>query len=109
MKRHTNFTLPVEIGLDLNSVREIKIVFDQSGTRLYFVYPSENAVRESQEKNVILLRWSAADTNQFIAGRKIRMDTHIRLTGSEDNPETEIVELMMSPTLFTLEEVEDDD
>lgn len=94
--------------MDLNSVAGIRFLFVQDNVRMIWDYPSREAVREEGTNN-ILLRWTAEQTAQFAENRMVRMDTLIRLNGSEDNPETEVVSIRMNESLFREGEVSQDD
>lgn len=105
MKRLTNFLLPVEIGMDLTDVESIRFKFAQGIKSLVFDYPSAKVTRPGSE-NVLLLRWSVQDTAIFESGKKLEMDTFIKIIGSDENPWTDIVSVIMDRTLFTPEEVD---
>lgn len=105
MKRTTNYVLPVDIEFNLDLVKSIKFKFVQTGKTLVFTYPTFNAFRESDDKNTVLIRFTAAQTSMFNTEQDVAMDTLIKLKESDENPETNIVKFKMNPTLFTLEEV----
>lgn len=100
--------LPIEIGMSLDDVSSIRFLFVQDNVRMIWDYPSSDAVREDGTNNVIL-RWTAEQTAKFVQNRMVRMDTLIRLVGSDDNPETEIVNIRMNESLFVEGEVAQDD
>lgn len=104
MKKLTNFLLPIEIGINLDDVKSIIFKFQQGQKTMKFEYPSVRATRKENE-NIVLLRWTAADTMAFDTGRIVELDTFIRLFGSEENPWTAIAAVTMDRTLFTPEEV----
>lgn len=104
MKRATATTLPISIDIDLDEVQQIIFCFAQATHRLLFTYPSERAIRRENE-NIIDLLWTKQQTMSFAPG-DVKMDAHITLTDSNDNPDTDILTFQMKPTLFTLREVE---
>lgn len=105
MKRGTNAVMQVHLALDLDTVERIEFVFVQDMRRLNFVYPSERAIRDGENINLI---WTAQETFGFASGRQVSMDTHVHLLDSDTNPETAIVTVPFSATLFQLEEIEHD-
>lgn len=107
MKKLTNFILPVEIGMELDDVQSILFKFVQGNKTMLFQYPSAKATRKEGE-NTVLLRWTLEDTMVFSENRSIEMDTYIHLIDSDQNPETDIVSMTMNRTLFTQEEVADE-
>lgn len=103
MKRVTNGTLAVTINYELDDIESIKFVFTQGYKKLFFDYPSQNAIRKEGE-NVVLLYWNIHQTAMFEAD-DVEMDTFIKLKESEQNPETPIVTFKMNPSLFREGEV----
>lgn len=96
MKQGTQFALPVEIGMSLDEVSRIEFVFKQKSCKGFpaiktNVWPDDCTRQEGQ--NIILIPWTRAETYKF-------MDTRITLRDSTDQPQTEILALKMSPTLF---------
>lgn len=106
MKRGNRGRLPVNIGIDLNTVEKIEFIFKQGKNEKYVVYPSDDATRRENE-NIIDISWTGNDTILFSADKKIGMDTRIHITGSSDQPDTSIVYFHMNDTLFE-KAVEDD-
>lgn len=53
-----------------------------------------------ENTNTILVPFTETDTYMFNEGQVFFMDTKIYMTGSAQNPPTNIVEIMMSDTLF---------
>ena len=103
MKQGTQFVLPVEIGLDLDSVSRIEFVFKQRSCKGFpsikiNTWPDDCNRQEGQ--NIILIPWTQAETYKFMGGETLYMDTRIALKDSTDQPQTEILALKMSPTLF---------
>ena len=87
MKQGTQFALPVEIGMDLDDVSRIEFVFKQKNYNGFpaiksNVWPDDCTRQEGQ--NIILIPWTREET----------------LRDSTDQPQTEILTLKMSPTLF---------
>lgn len=122
MKQGTNFLLPITIEYDLTKIEKVEFIFKQLPTpnpsyiaqpkdipleeeiSLEFIYPSDTATLSDTEKDVINLHWNEDDTFKFIPDKYIYMDTRITLTESDQNPETKIIKLKMSPTLFKKDE-----
>ena len=98
MKQGTNNIMPVHFGIDLDGVSSIDFIFVQEEKKKYYTYPSDTAIRREGE-NVVELYWTEEDTYDFLTG-EVQLDTKIHLTGSEQNPPTEIVKFKMTPTLF---------
>lgn len=96
MKRGTKTILPVKIAIDLDEVEKVEFVFVQGATRLLFEYPSDKAIRDG--KNIDLI-WDCDETMMFREG-DVQMDTHIHLVGIDTNPETTPTKFKMSGTLF---------
>lgn len=105
MKKLTNFLLDIKFsGINLDDVEKMIFVFAQDGKRLLFNFPSNDAIRDG---DVISLKWDINKTKMFQAGREIKMDYIVKLIGIDQNPETSIVTMIMEPTLFRPEEVDD--
>ena len=105
MKQGLKFRLPVQFnGIHLDDVQSIRFRFQQGAVQLDFDYPSARTVR-SEGTDTVELVWTPEETFLFRAGDTILMDTHVVLTGSAYNPETNIVRMTMSPTLFYKSEV----
>ena len=106
MKKLTNFVFSFKPDISLDQVSGMEIVFVQGATRKLFTYPSATCTRDDAVINCV---WKATDTLPFKAGVPIKMDTLIRVNGSDFNPETMPVEFLMTDTLFRKEEVIPDD
>ena len=100
MKQGTTFTMDIGIDFDLDMVEHIDFLFVQGSVRRMYHYPSEQAVRQ-EGTNTIRLYWPYEETYLYKSGKEIRLDTYIRLTDSEFNPETEITSFTLNTTLFT--------
>lgn len=103
MKQGTQFALPVEIGMSLDEVSRIEFVSKQKSCKGFpaiksNVWPDDCTRQEGQ--NIILIPWTRAETYRFLGGETLYMDTRITLRDSTDQPQTEILALKMSPTLF---------
>lgn len=103
MKQGTQFALPVEIGMSLDEVSRIEFVFKQKSCKGFpatkaNVWPDDCTRQEG--RNIILIPWTRAETYKFMGDEKLYMDTRITLRDSTDQPQTEILTLKMSPTLF---------
>lgn len=107
MKRFTNTILPIIFsGIDLNTVSKIKIKFKQDSTTRIVQYPSEEAFL--MPDGVIGTRWTVEDTSKFSSDIPIEFDTQIWLKDSKMNLETRPSSFKMTPSLFVMEEVNDD-
>lgn len=105
MKQGLRLTMAVEFDLDLDAVKKIEFVFKQKGnsdTALKTATYPGDATRKGTE-NIILIPWTQAETYLFQAGKSFYLDTRISMRDTNDQPETNIVELVMNPTLFSEE------
>ena len=104
MKQGLRFTMAVEFDIDLDTVKKIEFLFKQKGnssdTALKTATYPEDATRKGTE-NIILIPWTQAETYLFQAGKSFYLDTRITLNDTDNQPETNIVELTMNPTLFS--------
>lgn len=102
MKQGNNFSLPVQIGMDLDLVERIEFVFRQRDVTKSFRYPSDEAYicPELSDRNVIDIVWNEEDTWMFDTRKPMYLDTRIYLIDSDENPETLPVELTMHNTCF---------
>lgn len=115
MKQGTSFILPVWFDYDLSQVTSIDFIFKQpvvknkaefssrrimDGIKKTFSYPSDTATLSEKEENTINLHWTRKDTYKFNPEETVYLDTRLNLKNSLENPETEIIEIKMLPTLF---------
>lgn len=115
MKQGTSFILPVWFDYDLSQVKSIDFIFKQpvsknktefssrkimDGVKKAFSYPSDVATLSTIDKDTINLYWTQKDTYKFNPEEPVYLDTRINLKNSIENPETEIIEIEMLPTLF---------
>ena len=95
--------MPIEFDIDLDGVEKIEFVFkkekDQKANAIKTAVYPDNAIRRTGE-NIVLVPWTQAETYLFQAGSHIFMDTRITMRDTDDQPETNIVQLEMSTTLF---------
>lgn len=101
MKQGTRFILLVEFDIDLDTVGKIEFVFKQekrinSAAVKINTYPNDCERKE----NTVLIPWTQEETYKFEPNRMLYMDTRITLKNSSDQPQTEIIPIKMSPTLF---------
>lgn len=106
MKRGTTPTLRVQIDVDPDIVERVDFLFKQFSSEdapalLEKRWPSDDV---SYSDGKFLIAISAEETRRFQEQRSLYMDTRISMIGGKI-PATEIVTLMMHPTLFS----EDDD
>ena len=105
MKRVTNAILPVRIkGVSLSDIRRCLFKFKQDKHEIIFTYPSDRVV--VIDEDTIGLKWTVEQTAMFNSQQKVAFDTMIWLTGTDQNPETNVSYFYMMPSLFTKEEVE---
>ena len=103
-KQGTTFSLAVDFtGLDLDKAERIEFIFRRGPTNASPLikrcsWPGE-AVREEGGRR-ILVPWAAAETWLVPGDGTFYLDTRITLRDSTDQPQTEILALKMSPTLF---------
>lgn len=104
MKQGLRFTMAVEFDIDLDTVKKIEFLFKQKGnssdTALKTATYPGDAKRKGTE-NIILIPWSQEETYRFSSGKSFYLDTRITLNDTDNQPETNIVELAMNPTLFS--------
>lgn len=100
MKQGLRFTMAVEFDIDLDTVKKIEFLFKQKGnssdTALKTATYPEDATRKGTE-NIILIPWSQEETYRFSSGKSFYLDTRITLNDTDNQPETNIVELAMNP------------
>ena len=100
MKAGLNFHLAVKFDLSLDDVAKIEFIFapqiSTSNPQKYAVWPGD--VTRKPGENVLLVPWTAVETRKFDG--VFLMDTRITMRDSEDQPETPIIKLRMSHTLF---------
>lgn len=97
MKQGTNCLLPISIGTDLALVKKIEFILKQNDLEMYFEYPSDKTIKDENAVNLI---FTQQDTWAFKPNVAIYIDTRITLWDSDYQPETEIVSIKMSKTLF---------
>ncbi len=95
--------MPIEFDIDLDGVEKIEFIFkkekDQKANAIKTAVYPDNATRKGTE-NIILIPWTQAETYLFQAGKSLYLDTRITMRDTDDQPETNIVQLEMSTTLF---------
>ena len=105
MKRVTNAILPIRIkNVSLSDIRKCLFKFKQDEREIIFTYPSDRVV--VIDKDVVGLKWTVEETEMFNSQQKVAFDAMIWLTGTDQNPETNVSYFYMMPSLFTKEEVE---
>ena len=111
MKQGITFTMPITIeGLDLALVESIEFIFKVRNIKTLpsFKTAYYSAAGESGDvifsDNVFYIPWTREETYNVVGGSNFYLDTRIRLVDSDENPETNIVELTMHPTLFNVGE-----
>lgn len=107
MKQGTKFALTVSIGVNLDEIEAIKFKFAQGTTSLVFNYPEGENTARVENENAVNLTWTIEDTFLFDTAVPVYMDSFIKLTGSNLNPDTEIKTLILEKTLFKAEELND--
>ena len=102
MKQLTHNLLKLNFsGINLADVEKIEFAFSQNiGEKPLKTaqYPSNKVVNVAG--NMVGVEWTSADTKLFEAGKDFYCDTRIALKDSEYQPETPILKLKMTPTLF---------
>lgn len=101
MKSGLHQILPLEFGIDLDTVKQIDFVFVQ-GTqkRLECTYPSDCAYRKNNTEDIVYVEFSEAMTSKFVPKKTIYVDTKVYLNDSDINPQTEITSFEMEESLF---------
>lgn len=103
-KQGTTFSLAVDFtGLDLDQAERIEFIFRRGPTNASPLikrcsWPGEAAREEGGSR--ILVPWAAAETWLVPGDGTFYLDTRITFRDSTDQPQTEILALKMSPTLF---------
>lgn len=102
MKQGLNFALRVNLkGIDVDSIERIEFIFRKMPTpTAVMVKKAEYPLDVTYEDERFVIHWSAAETYKLKSGEKFFMDTRVTLKDSADQPETNIVALIMNPTLF---------
>lgn len=110
VKQGTSFELSVNFSgeeFSLDDVSSINFVFKQNRSKTdeikkSAVWKSDGSgdCRRITGTNIIMVPFSDTETYLFASRTAFYMDTLIIMTGSENNPMTNIVELMMQETLF---------
>lgn len=103
VKQGTRFHLGVKFNdLDLEEVEKIEFIFCQNKKHC-----REQAIKtelwqngDYHIDNAIPIGFTIEETYMFKQNAPFYMDTRVYMNGTEDMPKTEIVELIMSPTLF---------
>ncbi len=95
--------MPVRIHMPLDFVEKIEFIFKQEKDRSApilksAVYP--DTAERYGDKDLVLIPWSKEDTYLFEEDAPFYMDTRITRNDTEDQPDTPIVTLKMSPSLF---------
>lgn len=107
IKQGTTFHLSVEFtgceDFDLDDVSKIEFIFKRrrskdAETIKTAEYPSN--CQRVQNKNIVLVPFAESETYDFPEGEMLYMDTRVYMDGANDNPMTNIVEIMMGDTLF---------
>lgn len=103
MKQGLNFNLAVNFDIDLDYVEKIEFVFKKINLKdaeaiKKCAYPEQ--CKRKDEENIILVPFTKEETFLFPSDKDIYMDTRITLKGTIDQPETNIVKLMLNKTLF---------
>lgn len=109
MKKYTSFVFSFRPMIDLSTVSSMRVVFSQGSARKLFDYPSATCTRDTGDPGLIDCIWKGIDTVPFKPGVPIKMDTFIRIRGSDFNPHTKSAEFIMDGTEFRKEEVIEDD
>ena len=90
-------------GMSLDEISRIEFVFKQKNYNGFPAIKSnvwpDDCTRQAGQ-NIILIPWTREETYKFLGGETLYMDTRITLRDSTDQPQTEILALKMSPTLF---------
>lgn len=107
MKQLTHSTMPVAVGYDLDKVLRAEFIFKQfqsseAPVLKSCVWESDGSGEGEREEDldVIDITWEPEETMLFEPDEWFYLDTRLTLTNSLDNPETSVVALKMTPTLF---------
>lgn len=107
MKKLTNAILPVRIGgVDISSITYAKFKFKQGSSSKVFVYPSDDATVIG--RCAIGLHFKPEDTAMFDADKAVEFDSLIKVNDSPNFLDTKPSTIKLTPTLFTIEEIDDD-
>ena len=111
MKRRSTCALKVTCNIDNESVDTIQFLFKQydsedCNVKLVKEYPSEDVEYDS-DKDYYIVRFSVDDTATFAEDQEFFCDPRVTLT-SGDVPETTNIKLWMNKTLWSEEDLDDD-
>ena len=111
MKQGTNFHMSVTVdGIeDLTTIEAIEFLFKRTNSKTQHsfktaYYAADGSGDVVLSDNVFYVPWTRAETYSIPGKSVFYMDTRIHLVGTEDNPKTNMVDLMMDPTLFNEDE-----
>lgn len=105
MKQGLRLLLPVRFdGVSVSDISKIEFVFAQdiainNTIRKTSLYDGSNE-DVMFDDGIFYVPWTSDETYLFKAQSPFYMDTRITLTNSDYQPPTNIVELVMNPTLF---------
>ena len=104
MKRVTNAILPIRIkNVLLSDIRKCLFKFKQDEHEIIFTYPSDRVVVISED--VVGLKWTVDETEMFNSQQNVAFDTMIWLTGTDQNPETNVSYFYMMASLLLLQSI----
>lgn len=102
MKQLTKNLLKMKFnGINLADVSKIEFAFSQNinSTPLKVAeYPGDDVI--DLDNNMLGVIWTAKETALFEGGKTFFADTRITMKESTYQPETQIIRLQMTPTLF---------
>lgn len=109
MKQGTSFSMSAKFdGLDPESVHSIEFIFKEKRDKTSSAFKTAkypDNVSLNTDTQAFIIPWTKAETYKVPYTGRFYMDSRITLNGVADQPETEIVELFMNPTLFDEKEV----
>lgn len=107
MKQLTHSVMPIQVCYDLDFTAKVEFIFKQYRTAEAPVlkscvwYPDGSGEGfRIEDTNVIGVIWTEEDTLLFQPDEWFYLDTRIYLSETPDTPETSLVALKMTPTLF---------
>ena len=105
MKQGLRLLLPVRFdGVSVSDISKIEFVFAQDIAINNTIRKTSLYDRSNEDvmfdDGIFYVPWTPDETYLFKAQSPFYMDTRITLTNSDYQPQTNIVELVMNPTLF---------
>lgn len=108
MKVGTSFRMKIASDIPLDLVGAIRFCFEQkqSGTRLFFEYPSDRVTR-IEDTDSMFIDWTQEETFMFRKNTYAVMDTYVTMKDSPFNPPTKTEAFIFRDTIFEQRDFEE--